>query len=334
MLKNKNNVMNTLTLSVVIATYNSGNTIERCLSSLYPHQKAGYISEVVVVDGYSTDNTLDVIKKYPVKILFEEGQEIYKNSVIRSHYGKYNAQNQGWKASSGDLIMFLDSDAYLGEDFFPKALKFFEDPKLGVLGCLAKAHVSNQITKVMGRLWEFYKRVMKAVQGGSTKFLGSTFFKLVSFGSKKIVTGGPCYIVRRRCLEDVSGFDILGDIGVALHAQEKGWKCVSWIDSPVYHFSRETLHELIDQRYFWGQVGAFMPVSTMRVLTSHFFRIVGFLILGLIFTIRFRDSFYIKVLPLMELYYLKGYLVGLKVRQKRNEIIIREALQSVGFIRS
>ena len=122
-----------LTVSVVIATYNSGDTIERCLSSLYPYQKAGYISEVIIVDGYSTDNTLDVVKKYPVKILFEEGQEIYKNSVIRSHYGKYNAQNQGWRASSGNLIMFLDSDAYLGEDFFPKALKFFEDPNLGVL---------------------------------------------------------------------------------------------------------------------------------------------------------------------------------------------------------
>jgi cellulose synthase/poly-beta-1,6-N-acetylglucosamine synthase-like glycosyltransferase len=326
--------MNTLTLSVIITTYNSGDTIERCLSSLYPYQKAGYISEVIIVDGYSTDNTLDVVKKYPVKILFEKGREICKNSIIRSYYGRYNAQNQGWKASSGNLIMFLDSDAYLGEDFFPEALKFFEDPKLGVLGCLAKAHVSNQITKVMGQLWEFHKRMMKAVQGGSTKFLSSTFFKLVDFGSRRIVTGGPCYIVRRRCLEDVGGFDILGDVGVALHAQEKGWKYLCWIDSPVYHFPRETLHELVDQRYFWGQVGAFMPVSSMRILTSHFFRIAGFLILGLMFTFRFRDSLYMKVLPLMELYYLKGYLVGLKVRHQKNEIIIREALQNLGFIRS
>ena len=57
------------TISIVIPTYNEEINIERCLSSIirqnYPSQKI----ELIVVDDDSTDNTINIAKKFGAKIL-------------------------------------------------------------------------------------------------------------------------------------------------------------------------------------------------------------------------------------------------------------------------
>ncbi|WP_279165547.1 glycosyltransferase [Phocaeicola coprophilus] len=49
-------------ISIIIATYNAGKTIERCLKSII-HQKSDQI-ELLIVDGNSKDNTMDIINQY------------------------------------------------------------------------------------------------------------------------------------------------------------------------------------------------------------------------------------------------------------------------------
>ena len=49
-------------ISIVIATYNAEKTIKRCLDSIV-YQKTNEI-ELVIVDGASTDHTLDIIRDY------------------------------------------------------------------------------------------------------------------------------------------------------------------------------------------------------------------------------------------------------------------------------
>lgn len=89
-------------ISVITATYNSASTIrdtiESVLNQNYPNV------EFIVVDGASTDNTLEIVKEYGTKItkVFSEPDG-----------GIYDAMNKGIRNATGDVVGILNSD-----DFF------------------------------------------------------------------------------------------------------------------------------------------------------------------------------------------------------------------------
>ena len=80
-------------LSIIIATYNAGNTLNTCLTSIV-EQKSSEI-ELLIIDGGSTDNTLDIAHSYGDKIdvLISEPDK-----------GIYDAMNKGLQAVKGRLI--------------------------------------------------------------------------------------------------------------------------------------------------------------------------------------------------------------------------------------
>lgn len=82
--------------SIIVNNYNYGaylaEAIESALAQTY-HNK-----EIIVVDDGSTDNSRDIIQKYPVI------------SVLKENGGQASAFNAGFKKSTGELILFLDSD--------------------------------------------------------------------------------------------------------------------------------------------------------------------------------------------------------------------------------
>lgn len=84
-------------ISIVIPTFNSEKYMPALLDSVF---KTGIDDmEVIIVDDRSTDNTVEVVKKYPVILI-----ELEKNS------GPATARNVGVMAAKGDIIFFLDSD--------------------------------------------------------------------------------------------------------------------------------------------------------------------------------------------------------------------------------
>ena len=92
-------------VSVITVTYNNANTLAHTMQSVLTQTYANI--EYIVIDGGSTDNTLQVIEQY--KPLFGE-RLIY---VSEPDNGIYDAMNKGIKLSSGDVIGILNSD-----DFF------------------------------------------------------------------------------------------------------------------------------------------------------------------------------------------------------------------------
>ena len=93
-------------VSIITATYNSEKNIHHCLQSIINQSYKDI--EIVVIDGNSTDNTLQVIREIFKNIKIE-----YK-LISESDSGIYDALNKGIKNSTGDIIGFLHSD-----DFFP-----------------------------------------------------------------------------------------------------------------------------------------------------------------------------------------------------------------------
>jgi glycosyltransferase len=86
-------------VSIITAVFNGRNTIEDCMKSflLQSHKNVEYI----IIDGGSTDGTLDLIRNYKDKIT---------QLVSEPDKGIYDALNKGIRLASGDIVGFLHAD--------------------------------------------------------------------------------------------------------------------------------------------------------------------------------------------------------------------------------
>jgi glycosyltransferase involved in cell wall biosynthesis len=100
-------------VSVTIPTYNSDKTLTKCLESIRNQTYKNV--EVIVVDNYSKDKTVEIAKKYSAKI-------------IEKKCNKPEARNIGILSSKGDYILLLDSDMMLEKEVVEKGVaKFYNE---------------------------------------------------------------------------------------------------------------------------------------------------------------------------------------------------------------
>ncbi len=95
-------------ISIITATYNSGRTLRDTLESVL-HQNYKDI-EYIIIDGASTDNTLDLIKAYEPKF---NGRMRY---VSESDKGLYDAMNKGLNMATGEVVGILNSDDFFNNE--------------------------------------------------------------------------------------------------------------------------------------------------------------------------------------------------------------------------
>lgn len=90
--------------SVIVPIYNTSKYLDKCLNSILSQTNQDY--EILCVNDGSTDNSLEILKKYndDIKIINQENQ------------GLSMARNNGVKKAKGKYILFVDSDDYLEKD--------------------------------------------------------------------------------------------------------------------------------------------------------------------------------------------------------------------------
>jgi glycosyltransferase len=107
--------MNTPLITIITVAYNAvkdiENTILSVLNQTYPN------IEYIIIDGGSTDGTLDIIKKYEDKISYW---------VSEPDKGIYDAMNKGVAKANGDYLFFLGADDKIVCDF-NEIVHFFKD---------------------------------------------------------------------------------------------------------------------------------------------------------------------------------------------------------------
>ena len=124
-------------ISIITAVYNSGSTIEDTIKSVlgqtYPD------IEYIVVDGYSQDSTMDIVRSY--EPLFD-GRMRW---VSEKDGGIYDAMNKGIKMATGDLVGILNSDDYFtSNDVIERMAKAFSDSSIdAVYGDVHFIHEEN-----------------------------------------------------------------------------------------------------------------------------------------------------------------------------------------------
>ena len=101
--------MKNIKISIITIAYNSGKTIERTIESVVNQDYNN--KEYIIIDGKSTDNTMDIVSKYSDRIDFV---------LSEKDKGISDAFNKGIENSTGDLIVCINSDDYM----MPHALEY------------------------------------------------------------------------------------------------------------------------------------------------------------------------------------------------------------------
>lgn len=90
-------------ISIIIPNYNGESTIGKCLEAAFSSRYDNF--EVIVVDDCSSDNSIEIIKRFPCKLV-----------ALKERSGASKARNAGARNSKGKLLFFIDADCIVKED--------------------------------------------------------------------------------------------------------------------------------------------------------------------------------------------------------------------------
>jgi len=115
-------------IEVLIPSWNSGKTLEKCITSILDTIPE---PSIILIDNFSTDSTLQIAKKYSA-------------TVIQKECNLGEARVYGIETVKGEWFIFVDSDAYLHKDWFTEIMKWknkFENAGIK-LGAVAGENIS------------------------------------------------------------------------------------------------------------------------------------------------------------------------------------------------
>lgn len=129
-----------MTITIITVSYNAEKSIRDTLQSVLnqSYKKIEYI----IIDGASTDNTLEIITSYKNKIA---------HIISEPDKGLYDAMNKGIKLSTGDVIGFLNADdIFANNSIIQKIADTFTNDTDAIYSDLA--YVNHELNKQQ-RLW-------------------------------------------------------------------------------------------------------------------------------------------------------------------------------------
>ena len=117
--------------SVIVPCYNEEKNIGRCLDSIVANDHPKDKLEVMVVDGMSTDNTRDILKRYTDK---------YGYIRIIDNYARFTAQafNLGIKNAQGEVIIIMGAHSEYSKDYISKSIYYLNKYNADDVGGIAK----------------------------------------------------------------------------------------------------------------------------------------------------------------------------------------------------
>lgn len=115
-------------ISVITVSYNSAETIAETIEHVLAQTYSNY--EYIIVDGLSTDNTVEIVKSYADKFA-EKG--IGYNIVSEKDNGIYDAMNKGIALTDGDIVGIINSDDYYNDDTLEKVAKFYAETGFDIM---------------------------------------------------------------------------------------------------------------------------------------------------------------------------------------------------------
>ncbi len=269
----------------------------------------------VIVDGGSTDRTLDIARNHEAVILREDREKFVGNS------GRANACNVGLKGSHSEHIAFLDADVVVPKQWARDLSSWLKDDIGAVTsGCVLEGRIGKVLASKLGSAGSHHARRFK-----ETRFIESVPGYNAMYQRKAIDQVGLFN-------EEIGGCE---DWEMNHRLREAGWRILGVTRSPVQHKERRNLWGFAKQMYGYGWSRGrlakvrkiFTPIHAMPSLV-----LIGFVILSLFpthwphflfaiygltltfYSISIREAFAVPVFVLQHLSWATGYLAGLLKR--------------------
>lgn len=209
-------------VSVIVPTYNSSDTLQRCLESI---QKQNYpFYEIIVVDNCSTDSTIETATKYGTKTISHRGNAA-------------SARNVGIAKSSGEYLLFLDSDQTVSKTLLCECVSICEKLDVGII-IVPETFIGRGFWSACSAAWKnlYFLLSKNCVDedalGCEPRFFVKELIEFTGFFNEEFVWGEDYefYLRLRR-----------------IHLKE------AWCRSRIYHYEPETLAQILRKNYRYGK---------------------------------------------------------------------------------
>jgi cellulose synthase/poly-beta-1,6-N-acetylglucosamine synthase-like glycosyltransferase len=220
-------------VSIIVAAYNSQDTIGDCLKSILALNYPKGAFEVIVMDGGSKDETVKISQQYPIKVI-----SIRLNAPAAYNYAQ--------KIASFPILGFIDADAKVEVEWLTKLVPRLAEPKVaGVSGSIETWNHNNPWARSIGyELKNRYQRIGKYTGRIATMNL----------------------LLKKSVIEEAGGWDeklpSQYDTDFGFRMAALGYKIAYEPSSVCYHFNRPTLKAYYRQQLQYGK-------NTLKLYFKH-----------------------------------------------------------------
>ncbi len=225
----------TRAFSIIIPTFNGAARIGNCLNALL-EQTTGLDAEILVINDGSTDDTAQVIARYPDVRL-----------INQTNSGPAAARNRGAIEARGNVILFTDDDCVPTAGWVSVMLEPFHDPEIvGVKGVYRTRQSRLAARFVQVEYEDRYRRMagmrtIDFIDTYSAAFRRDRFLEMNGYDTAFPVA----------CAEDIE---------LSYRMSARGWKMKFVPEAVVYHSHPETLRDYLKKKYkfaFWRVLAVF-----------------------------------------------------------------------------
>ena len=220
-------------ISIIVAAYNSQQTIEECLKSILALDYPMGSIEVIIMDGGSKDNTVKIAEKFPVK-------------VVSIRINAPAAYNYAMKIATHEVLGFIDADAKVQPQWLKLLVPHLEEPQVaGVSGSIETWNVDSPWARSIGyELKNRYRRIGKYTGRIATMNL----------------------LLKKAVIEDAGGWDenlpSQYDTDLGFRISAKDYKIAYEPKAICYHYNRPTLNAYYRQQLQYGK-------NTLKLYFKH-----------------------------------------------------------------
>ena len=218
-------------ISIVVCTYNGARTLRETLAHLHHLHYTDY--EVLVVDDGSTDDSAAIAKRAGVRL------------ISTPNRGLSSARNTGMEAATGEIVVYIDDDAYPDRDWLAYLAQMFRTTDHAAVGGPNLAPAGDG---------DIAECVVNAPGGPVHVLLTDTEAEHIP---------GCNMAFRKSCLQAIGGFDtkfrVAGDdVDVCWRIQQRGWTIGFSPAAVVWHHRRNSVRAYWKQQQGYGKAEALL----------------------------------------------------------------------------
>lgn len=261
-------------VSVIIPTFNEQENIDSCLKTLFDQ---GFKQiEIIVVDDGSSDGTVSIVQKYPVKL------------IQQKHQGPGIARNKASKEANGEILVFIDADMTFSKNFIEDLTAPIREGK--VMGTFSKEEYISNWESVWSRCWNYNQDWPKQ------KMIPDDYPD----------EGKDFRAILRSEFLRVGGFDNIGYTDTWSLSEKLGYPPIAAKRAVYYHANPSHLKEVFIQskwsakrNYKFGLLGKLIAIVRSSLPVS--------IVIGVIKSIKYKEPLF----PIFKVIYDFGAFIGI-----------------------